>query len=83
MSIEQASLTRKLAEARKKEQAEKARLEAIRRTQETAVGNMIAAALKELMVLKKKPSGKHDEVGVVARRHARRILAVALDGEAL
>ncbi len=83
MDMQQAALTRKLAEMRKKEQAEKARLEAIRRTQEAAVSNMVAAALKELVVLQRKPSGKHDEVGIVARRHAARILAVALDGEAL
>lgn len=83
MSIEQAQLERKLAKRRRAAEEFEARLVGANNVQVGIIQQMLIAALKELRVLEQAPSGKFDEINLVAQRHARRIQAVATGTEKL
>ncbi len=76
MSIEQAQLERKLAERQRAAEEFEARIVAANNVQVGMIQQMLMAALKDLQVLQQRPSGKFDEVNLVAQKHARRIQAV-------
>lgn len=83
MSIEQAQLERKLAERQRAAKEFQARLIAANNIQVGVIQQMMIEALKELKVLEQKPSGKFDEVNLVAQKYARRIQGVVAGTERL
>ena len=83
MSIDQGKLDRKLTELRKAQAAEKARQAKILKAQEAAIAAVLMGALRELEILKRKPTGFADEVNIVAQRHAGRVLHLATGQEKL
>ena len=83
MSVDQGALEVKLLKAKKALEQERARAAAIRKAQEAQMAQMLLACMREYAILMRRPSPEDNDINQVAKRHARRVLAVAMGEEAL